>query len=126
METQGSSRVRGTVIKVPDAGPGLLFVGGQQKPFTLEGIWKSPVAPAANMMVEVDLDAAGAITGIAVVDSQQIAKEKLNQLGNVAQEQGKVAAEMAKQGVGALAARMGKVTLGAAVAIWIAEVAGAR
>jgi hypothetical protein len=108
------------VIKVPDANPGLLFVAGQQKPFTLEGVWKSPVAPAPNMMVDVELDGSGGITGIATVDSQQVAKEKLNQLGNVAQEQGKVAAEMAKQGVGALAARMGKVTLGAAVAVWIA------
>ena len=41
-------RLRGTIVKVPDPGPGLLVVNGQQKQFTLEGIWKSPVAPAVT------------------------------------------------------------------------------
>src|SRR5688572_14201097 len=120
MDTQASPRTRTTVIKIPDSTPGLLFINGQQKAFTLEGIWKSPIAPAANMAVDVDMDTSGTIVGITAVDSQQIAKEKLNQLSNVAQEQGKVAAEMAKQGVGALAARMGKIALGATVLIWVA------
>jgi hypothetical protein len=115
-----SSRVRTTIIKVPDATPGLVFVNGQQKTFTLEGVWKSPVAPVANMTVEVDLDGTGTITAITVVDSQQIAKERLNQIGGVAQERGKEAANLAQQGVGALAARMGAVALGAAVLLWIA------
>src|SRR5208282_3018438 len=100
-----SSRVRTTIIKVPDATPGLVFVNGQQKTFTLEGVWKWPVAPVANMTVEVDLDGTGTITAITVVDSQQIAKERLNQIGGVAQERGKEAANLAQQGVGALAAR---------------------
>jgi hypothetical protein len=119
-EVGASSRTRGTIIKVPDATPGLLIVNGQQLPFSLEGRWRSPVAPATNMAVDVELDAAGAVASVAVVDAQQIARERLEQFGGVAQQQGKVAAEMARQGVGALAARMGTPPLVAAVAIWVA------
>jgi hypothetical protein len=120
MSTGTSPRMRTTIVKVPDATPGLLFLNGQQKQFTLEGVWRSPVAPAANMTVDVEVDGGGAITAITVVDSNQITKERLNQLGGVAQEQGKEAAKLAKQGIGALAARMGAVALGAAVVVWIA------
>ncbi len=120
MNGTGAVKVRSTIVKIPDTNPGLLFLNGQQKQFTLEGVWKSPVVPTANMAVDVDVDGAGAITGITAVDAQQIAKERLNQLSGVAQERGKEAAKMAQQGVGALAARMGKVALGATVIIWIA------
>jgi hypothetical protein len=120
MSVGPSPRTRSTIVKVPDATPGLLFINGQQKQFTLEGVWKSPVAPVANMSVDVELDGGGVITAITVVDANQIAKERLNQLGGVAQEQGKVVAKRAKEGVGALAARMGTVALGAAVVVWIA------
>ncbi|MGB6484736.1 MAG: hypothetical protein WBE86_14720 [Candidatus Acidiferrales bacterium] len=120
MNGTAAVRVRSTIVKIPDTNPGLLFLNGQQKQFTLEGVWKSPVAPAANMAVDVEVDGTGAITGITAVDAQQIAKERLNQLGGVAQERGKEAAKMAKQGVGALAARMGAVALGSAVLVWIA------
>jgi hypothetical protein len=115
----GGTRVRTTIVKVPDATPGLLFVNGQQKSFTLEGVWKSAVAPAANMSVDVDLDAAGNITAITVVDSQQLAKERMSQLGDVAQERGKEAAKLAQQGLGALIARMGAMALGSAMLVWI-------
>jgi hypothetical protein len=113
-------RMRGTIIKVPDAGPGLVVVSGQQKQFMLEGIWKSPVAPAANMIVDVDLDASGSVAALTVVDAQQRAKEQMRQLSGVAQERGKEAADMAKQGIGVLAARMGAVALGSAVLVWVA------
>ncbi len=119
MNTQTSPKVRGTIVKVPDASPGLLFVNGEQKSFSLEGVWKSPVAPAANMTVDVDLDGAGAITELRVVNSQQLNKERLNQLSGVAQERGKEAAKLAQQGVGALAARTGKVALATLVVLWI-------
>jgi hypothetical protein len=112
--------MRGTIIKVPDATPGLVVVSGQQKQFTLEGVWKSPVAPAANMTVDVDLDASGSVTAVTVVDAQQLAREQMKQLSGVAQERGKEAAEMARQGIGALAARMGAVALGSAVLVWVA------
>jgi len=120
MNADASPKVRGTIVKVPDASPGLLFFNGQQKPFTMDGIWKSPAAPAPNMTVDVDLDTLGAITALTVVDSAQINKERMAQLSGVAQERGKEAAKMAQQGVGALAARMGTVALASAVVVVIA------
>jgi len=120
MSPEASPRLRSTIVKVPDASPGLLFLNGQQKPFTLEGVWKSPVAPSPNMTVDVEVDGGGQITGITAVDPKQIAKERMDQLSGVAQERGKEAAKLAQQGVGALAARMGKVALGASVLIWVA------
>src|SRR5579862_4202227 len=123
MSTETSPKLRGTIVKVPDATPGLLFVAGQQKSFTMEGVWKSPIAPAANQIVDADLDGAGAITGLTVVDAQQLNRERPNQMGSAAQDKGKEAAmeavKMAQQGVGVLAARMGKVVLGALVLFWM-------
>lgn len=120
MNGETAAKSRGTIIKVPDTGPGLLSFNGQQKPFSLEGIWRSPVAPAVNMVVDVATDGNGGIVGLSAVDSQQLAKEKLDQFSGVAQERGKQAAEIAKQGVGALAARMGKVPMIATVVMWFA------
>lgn len=120
MSPEASPRVRGTIVKIPDATPGLLFFNGQQKPFTVDDVWKSPVAPAPNMTVDVDTDGAGAITALTVVDSAQLNKERLNQLSGVAQERGKEAAKLAQQGVGALAARMGVMALVSAVVVVIA------
>lgn len=117
--SDAAPRMRGTIVKVPGAGPGLVMVNGEQKQFMLEGIWKSPVAPAANMTVDVDLDASDSVTAVRVVDVQQIAREQMKQLSGVAQERGKEAAEMARQGIGALAARMGAVALGCAVLVWV-------
>ena len=111
---------RGTIIKVPDSTPGLVIVNGAQKSFTLEGVWRAPVAPAANMTVDVELNASGAVAGITAVDSQQLAKEKFEQLGGLAEKHGKEAAEIAKQGVGALATRMGMSALVATVVLWVA------
>lgn len=123
MSTETSPKLRGTIVKVPDATPGLLFVAGQQKSFTMEGVWKSPVAPAANQIVDVEMDGAGAIAGLTVVDAQQMSRERMGQMAGVAGEKGKEAAKeaakIAQQGVGALAARMGKVALGILVALWI-------
>jgi hypothetical protein len=120
MNRETSPAIRGTILKVPDTTPGLLFLMGEQRPFTLERVWKSPTAPAVNTAVDVELDSAGAITSITLVDSKQMSKEQLSQLGAVAQERGKEAAKLAQQGVGALAARMGKVALGIGVLVWVA------
>lgn len=109
------TQLQGTIIRTPGNSPGLLVVDGRQKTFTLEGVWKSPVAPAVNMAVEIELDDGGSIRGLTARDSQQVAREKLNQIGGAAQQHGKEAAEIARQGVGELAARMGKVTMGAAI-----------
>ena len=120
MNGANPSKSRGTIIKVPDATPGILFANGQQQYFTLERVWKSPTAPAVNQTVDVESDSAGVLTAITVVDSQQLNKERLNELSGVAQERGKEAAKLAQQGVGALAARMGAVALGATVLVWLA------
>ncbi len=118
------TKLRTTIVKVPDASPGLLIVNGQQRSFTLEKIWKSPVAPAAIMTVDVELDASGAIAGITAVDSRQRAKEQFDKLsgklGELAQGQGKDGVNLAKQYLGPLAARMGTVVLVSVVVLWIA------
>ena len=111
---------RGTIIKIPDSTPGLVIVDGAQKSFTLEGVWRSPVAPAPNMTVDVELTDSGAVAGITSVDGQQLTKEKLDRFSGIAQQQGKEAAEIAKQGVGALATRMGMPMLVATVVLWVA------
>jgi hypothetical protein len=121
MNVANINNPRGTVIKVPDTTPGILSVNGKQYFFTLEGVWKSAIAPSPNQTVTVGLDSAGVLTSVAVLDQQQLAKEKLGELSGVAQEHGKVIAGQLKGGVVALAARMGAVTLGAAVVIWIAS-----
>jgi hypothetical protein len=115
-----TTQLRGTIIKTPDTSPGLLVADGRQKTFTLEGAWKSQVAPAINMAVDIELDGAGFITRLTAVDPQQAAREKLEQIGGAAQERGKEAAEIARQSVRALAARMGKAALAATVGLWIA------
>jgi hypothetical protein len=120
MNPASIAKSRGTIVKVPDATPGIVFVNGQQQYFALERIWKSAVAPAPNQAVDLEFDAAGAITSITVVDSQQQAKDRFNQFGGAAQAQGKEAAKLAQQGIGALAARMGTVPLVSAVLLWVA------
>src|ERR1017187_3317445 len=57
---------------------------------------------------------------VTAVDPQQLAKERLNRLGGSAQLHGEEAAKLARQGIGAMAARMGTVGLCAAVLLWIA------
>jgi hypothetical protein len=64
-------RHTGTIIKTPGGTPGLLIVEGQQKPFTLEGVWKSPVAPVVNMAVDLELDDAGFVKGLTALDPQE-------------------------------------------------------
>ncbi len=119
MNTLNTGGPRGTIIKVPDASPGLLLLNGRQYPFTLEGVWRSAVAPAPNQSVIVELDGAGTLLSITVVDQAQVAKEKMAELSNVAKERGEVVARQIQSGILALAARMGGGTLGIAVVIWI-------
>jgi hypothetical protein len=125
MNAVNINNLRGTVIKVPDTTPGILSVNARQYLFILEGVWRSAIAPTPNQSVTVELDSAGVVTSVTVLDQQQLAKEKLSELSSVAQERGKViAGQIAGQlqgGLLALAARMGALTLGAAVVIWIAS-----
>lgn len=123
--------LRGTVIKVPDATPGILSVGGKQYLFTLERVWKSAIAPSPNQSVTVELDSAGVLTSVTVLDQQQLAKERLSELSGVAQERGKALVDQIRTGLdsglsgvgglGGLVARIGAVSLGALVVIWFAS-----
>jgi hypothetical protein len=122
-----TTKVRGSIIKVPNATPGLLMVNGNQKQFTLEGIWRSQSAPAPNQTVEVDFDEAGNIVGISVVDPAQIAREKFSDIsnkvsgaiGDFTKGQGADGAKVAQDVFRKFVARVGAVTLGASVLLWI-------
>jgi len=120
MNTSAELKTRATIIKLPDTTPGVLSVNGEQIPFRIEQMWKSATAPAINMVVEIEFDPSRSITAIRAVDAQQLAQEKFEHLSGVAQARGKDAAGLASRGAGALAAGMGKSTLIAAVALWIA------
>jgi hypothetical protein len=118
------TKVRGTIIKVPDASPGLLMIGTNQKRFTLEGTWKSMTAPAANQTVDIELDDAGHITAISVVDQAQIAREKFTDLssklsgaiGDITKSPG---AGNAQEILRKLVVRKGMVTQAASALLWI-------
>ena len=109
------TQLQGTIIRTPGNSPGLLVVDGRQKTFTLEGVWKSPVAPAVNMAIEIELDDGGSIRGLTARDSQQVAREKLNQIGGAAQQHGKEAAEIARRVLGNSPHGWGRSTMGAAI-----------
>jgi hypothetical protein len=119
MQTSNATTMRGTIIKVPGSTPGLILVNGQQKAFLLENVWLSPVAPTANMTVEVSTDTSGAIVAMTVVDAQQLARERFEQFSGVAQVHGKEAAGAATQGILRMAARMGKTNVILAILFWI-------
>jgi len=119
MSSLSAERSRGTIIKVPDGTSGILFLNGAQRPFTLEGVWRSPVAPAVNMTVDVDLDAGGTIAAITVVNPKEVVAQRLDAALGVAKEQGARAAGILLPTLRSVAARMGTVPLGAAVLLWI-------
>jgi len=102
------STVRGTLIKVPDATPGLVMVNGRQCPFVLEGIWRIPAAPTPGMSVEAALDAQGNIVGLTPVDAARVALE-----------QGQQVADLARKGYGVALDRIGKPTLVATAVLWL-------
>ena len=83
------TRARGTIVKVPDSTPGLLFANGRRRSFVLDGIWRSPVAPAASMTVDIELDDSGSIVSLSAVDPRQLARERLDLLNNIARLRGK-------------------------------------
>lgn len=119
MNSRNAAKLRGTVIKVPDASPGLLFINGQQMQFLLQGVWKSSVAPATNMTVDVDLDSSGGISAITAVDPKEVAAQRPEEVLVMAKEQGARAINVLLPMLRSLTARMGAVPLGAAVLVWI-------
>ena len=79
---------RGKILKDANAGPGLLLVDGQQLPFAMGPLWKSPVPATVGMSVEVEFAEDGTVTGITQVTDAQIAKEHAEAAMNVAREKG--------------------------------------
>jgi hypothetical protein len=64
MTAESARTITGTVIKIPDATPGLVFAGGRQLPFVMEGVWHSAIAPATNQTVEVSLDSRDRVASV--------------------------------------------------------------
>lgn len=97
---------RGKIIRDTNAGPGLLSIEGQQHQFTLEGVWKSDVAPAVNAVVDVDFGDGEKIVSIIVVPESQLAKEQASVAMASAKEHGAQAVSLlvAKFGVDTLVA----------------------
>ena len=79
---------RGRILRDPISGPGLLMVDGQQYPFSLEGVWKSDVAPASGMVVDVAFDSSFVVTAVSSVPESQIAKEQAEVALAAAKEKG--------------------------------------
>jgi len=67
---------RGKILRDTSAGQGLLSMEGKQFPFDLEGVWKSALAPALNMVVDVELNDEGKVVALHVVPEAQLAKEQ--------------------------------------------------
>ena len=87
-----------------NAGPGIVFVNGEQKPFTLESHWKSSTPPKVGAVVDIELDGQGNTIAVSLVDEAALAKEQAQKALNFATENG-------KQYLGILLARVGAPTL---------------
>ncbi|MDR3753563.1 MAG: hypothetical protein P4K93_00225 [Terracidiphilus sp.] len=95
---------RGKILRDTSAGNGLVVIEGQQYPFMLEGTWRSEVPPAVGMTVDAEINDAGQIVSLLVVQDSQLTKEQAQ------------AALLAAKGKGAemfsgLVARVGAVNL---------------
>jgi len=104
---------RGKILRDTSVGNGLVVVDGQQYPFMLEGTWRSEVPPAVGMTVDVEINDAGQIVSLLVVQDSQLTKEQAQ------------AALMAAKGKGAemfsgIVARVGAVNLAAILLLLMA------
>jgi hypothetical protein len=104
---------RGKILRDTSAGNGLVVVDGQQYPFMLEGCWRSEVPPAVGMTVDAEINDAGQIVSLLVVQDSQLTKEQAQ------------AALMAAKGKGAemfsgIVARVGAVNLAAILLLLMA------
>jgi hypothetical protein len=104
---------RGKILRDTSAGNGLVVVDGQQYPFMLEGTWRSEVPPVVGMTVDAEINDAGQIVSLLVVQDSQLNKEQAQ------------AALIAAKGKGAeifsgIVARVGAVNLAAILLLIIA------
>ena len=95
---------RGKIMRDTNSGPGIVFVEGVQKPFTLESHWRSGTPPKVEAVVEVTLDDTGNTVSVEVVEEAALAKEQAKKALNFASENG-------KQYFALLLARVGAPTL---------------
>ena len=112
--------MRGKIIHYNgNDGKGLISAGDRQLPFNI-GQWSCDSAPAVNQTVEVTLDETGSPARIVIVDAQTLAREKLSQFASMGGDQGQQAATRGKAVFDQVSGRMGKPTLIACVALWLA------
>lgn len=116
---------RGRILRDTSNGTGLVSANGNQHEFTLEGVWKSDMAPRQDMVVEFDLDDTGKVVSIFAVSESDLAKEKAVQAAKIAGEQAEKAALMVKEkGLAVfndVAARVGKpvlIAIGIVIVCW--------
>lgn len=95
---------RGKIMRDTNAGPGIVFVNGEQKTFTLETHWKSSSPPKVGSIVDIELDEQGNAATVTLVDEAAIAKEQAQKALNFASKN-------SKQYLGILVARVGAPTL---------------
>ncbi len=97
---------RGTIMRDPSAGPGMVMVQGQQFQFALEGISRPETLPRPGLVVDVDFDPAGQVSGITPVPEGKLAKEHAEVALEFAREKGAALASglVARFGIPRLAA----------------------
>jgi hypothetical protein len=78
MRAMKVSRVRATVVKVPDVSPGVLSFDGVERPYCMDGVWKSATAPTPALTVEAALDEQGRVLEIVVIDPQRLWLERVH------------------------------------------------
>ncbi len=84
----GAATVRGKVLRDTGGGEGLLSVQGRQLRFDLETHWRGDSAPVVNQVVDVSLDADGALSAVRPVDIKQLTTEKAQDALGLAQREG--------------------------------------
>ena len=92
---------RGKIMRDTNAGPGIVYVDGVQKTFTLETHWKSSSPPKVGAVVEVTLDSAGNPVALELVQEADLAKEQAQKALQFASENGKQYAAVVLAKVGA-------------------------
>lgn len=98
--------LRGKVMRDTNAGPGIVYVNGEQKEFLLEQHWKSGVPPKVGATVDIQFTPQGDLLHLSLVDEAEIAKEQ-------AQKAAAAATSFAQKHGRSLVARVGAPTLGA-------------
>ena len=79
---------RGRIMTYQTSGLGTVSMDGVQYPFDVSKHWRSDTAPALNAVVDVCLDATGAIETLHVVSTQQLAQEDMAIAAKLARAKG--------------------------------------